>query len=470
MNKSKIHNLLRQLSSIDSLLQKAEIKRLINSYGRKLILSISREILNQWRQQIIEGKLTSEALAVLLKGLHKEVKIKAEEWLSSPIVPVINATGIIIHTNLGRAMLSRAAAERLSSLSQSYLNLEFQLSTGKRGFRDEPIEKLLAQLYPGKRCLVVNNNAAAVMLILNSLAEGKEVVVSRGELVEIGGSFRIPEVMSKSGAILREVGTTNRTRLSDYEKAINENTALLLQVHPSNYRILGFTESVSPEELVKLGNRYSLPVVQDMGTGNLVDLRKYDIQDEINVSQILDTGFDLISFSGDKLLGGPQCGIIIGEEELVMQIRRNPLLRALRVGKLTYLALEATLRSYITENAREELPVLQMVAMSKREISLRARRLIDEIVSQLKSDIEIGLMDGSSKVGGGTVPLEELPTKLIAIKSSQISPDVLLAKLRENRPPIIGRIQQDLIVLDLRTVLKDEEWELREALIRILSS
>jgi L-seryl-tRNA(Ser) seleniumtransferase len=470
MNKRKIQPLLRQLPSIDGLLQKSDIRQLIKKYGRKLILMISRGILEQWRNEIKSGIRAEEILDKALANIAQEIKARTEEWLASPLIPVINATGVIIHTNLGRALLSQAAADRLASLSRSYLNLEFQLETGKRGARDEPIEKLINQLYPKRSCLVVNNNAAAVLLILDTMARGKEVIVSRGELVEIGGSFRIPEVMKKSGAILREVGTTNKTHLYDYEQAINENTALLLQVHPSNFRVLGFTETVSTEELVKLAKRHNLPIAQDMGTGNMIDIEGYGIYDEPYVSQILSTGVDLISFSGDKLLGGPQCGVIIGDRKLVMKLKKNPLLRALRVGKLTYLALEATLRSYITEKASKDLPVLQMLSMSKREIAYRAHRFVDELIPELKNAVDIQLIDGSSKVGGGTVPLEKLPTKLIAIKSQKLSSEDILVRLRENSIPIIGRIQKDLVVLDLRTVLKYEEEDLKAALRNIFTS
>jgi L-seryl-tRNA(Ser) seleniumtransferase len=469
MNKRKIQSLLRQLPSIDSLLQRTDIKQLVKKYGRKLILLISREVLEQWRNEIKSGIITMELLDKALSDIAEEINTRAQEWLASPLVPVINATGVIIHTNLGRALLSQSAAARLASLSRSYLNLEFQLETGKRGARDEPIEKLVSQLYPERSCLVVNNNAAAVLLILDTLACGKEVIVSRGELVEIGGSFRIPEVMKKSGALLREVGTTNKTHLYDYEGAINKNTALLLQVHPSNFRVMGFTEAVSTEELVKLAKRHNLPLVQDMGTGNMIDMKGYGIYDEPHVAQILNAGVNLVSFSGDKLLGGPQCGIIIGDKTLVMKLKKNPLLRALRVGKLTYLALEATLRSYITESAEKDLPVLHMLSLSKREIAYRAGRLVDNLTTELKNTVDIQLIDGSSKVGGGTVPLEELPTKLIAIKSQKLSSEDILIRLRENNIPIIGRIQQDCVVLDLRTVLKYEEEDLKAALKKIFA-
>ncbi len=317
----------RLLPSVDQLMERDEVKQLISRYSRKYILDNIRELLAKIREEISRGKADPQYVKRRIEGLIDELRQRLKEQLSPTLRRVINATGVIIHTNLGRALLCPSAVERLQELSCRYLNLEFSLEEGKRGARDLPMERLISRMFPGKSCVVVNNNAAAVLLVLNTLAEGKEVIVSRGELVEIGGSFRIPEVMEKSGAILREVGTTNKTRLNDYERAISPQTALLLAVHQSNFRILGFTESVKMGELVALGQRHGIPVMEDMGSGNMIDLSPYGITDEPSVGEILAKGANIISFSGDKLLGGPQSGVIVGDKELIARVKANPLLR-----------------------------------------------------------------------------------------------------------------------------------------------
>ena len=454
----------RLLPSVDQLMEKNEVKQLISRYSREFILHNIRELLAAIRNEISQGKADLQEVKKRAEGLIDELRQRLKAQLSPTLHRVINATGVIIHTNLGRASLCPSAVERLQELSCRYLNLEFSLEEGRRGARDLPVERLISRMFPGKSCVVVNNNAAAVLLVLNTLAEGKEVIVSRGELVEIGGSFRIPEVMEKSGAILKEVGTTNKTRLQDYERAISPDTALLLAVHQSNFRILGFTESVRMEELVALGRRHGIPVMEDMGSGNMIDLSPYGITDEPSVGEILEKGANIISFSGDKLLGGPQSGIIVGDRELIARVKVNPLLRAVRAGKLTYLALEATLMEYLKGRPEVSIPVLQMLSTSLEELQGRAEAIIEELGKVKGSSLKVEIMEGASKVGGGTVPLVELPSRLIAVTSTRHNADNISRKLRMRPLPVIARIQEERVVIDLRTVLPSEDRELVKAL------
>ena len=454
----------RLLPSVDQLMEKNEVKQLITRYSREFILHNIRELLAAIRNEISQGKADLQEVKKRAEGLIDELRQRLKAQLSPTLHRVINATGVIIHTNLGRASLCPSAVERLQELSCRYLNLEFSLEEGRRGARDLPVERLISRMFPGKSCVVVNNNAAAVLLVLNTLAEGKEVIVSRGELVEIGGSFRIPEVMEKSGAILKEVGTTNKTRLQDYERAISPDTALLLAVHQSNFRILGFTESVRMEELVALGRKHGIPVMEDMGSGNMIDLSPYGITDEPSVGEILEKGANIISFSGDKLLGGPQSGIIVGDRELIARVKVNPLLRAVRAGKLTYLALEATLIEYLKGRPEVSIPVLQMLSTSLEELQGRAEAIIEELGKVEGSSLKVEIMEGVSKVGGGTVPLVELPSQLIAVTSTRHNADTVSRKLRMRSLPVIARIQDERVVIDLRTVHPSEDRELVKAL------
>ncbi|MDH5405040.1 MAG: L-seryl-tRNA(Sec) selenium transferase [Candidatus Aminicenantes bacterium] len=454
----------RFLPSVDQLMEKNEVKQLISRYSREFILHNIRELLAAIRNEISQGKADLQEVKKRAEGLIDELRQRLKAQLSPFLHRVINATGVIIHTNLGRASLCPSAVERLQELSCRYLNLEFSLEEGRRGARDLPVERLISRMFPGKSCVVVNNNAAAVLLVLNTLAEGKEVIVSRGELVEVGGSFRIPEVMEKSGAVLKEVGTTNKTRLQDYERAISPNTALLLAVHQSNFRILGFTESVRMEELVALGRRHGIPVMEDMGSGNMIDLSPYGITDEPSVEEILAKGANIISFSGDKLLGGPQSGIIVGDKELIARVKGNPLLRAVRAGKLTYLALEATLMEYLKGKPEVSIPVLQMLSTPLEELQGRAEAIIEELGKVKGSSLKVEIMEGASKVGGGTVPLVELPSRLIAVTSTRHTADTISRKLRMRPLPVIARIQEERVIIDLRTVLPSEDRELVKAL------
>jgi L-seryl-tRNA(Ser) seleniumtransferase len=377
---------------------------------------------------------------------------------------VINATGVIIHTNLGRAPLARAAIEALSEIAPYYSNLEYDIGRGERGHRESHCRELLARLAGSEDAIVANNNAAAVMLVLNTLAEDGEVIVSRGELIEIGGSFRVPEVMEKSGARLREVGTTNRTRIEDYERAINERTRLILRVHPSNYRIIGFTERPSVEEVAGLARRAGVASFEDLGSGCLIDLGPYGVKDEPVVRESLDAGIGVVSFSGDKMLGGPQAGIIAGSHEIINRVRKNPLMRALRVDKMTYAALEATLRLYERDVADSEVPVIRAIAATREEISERAARMSEAIEQLTRGRFKASLEEGNSVVGGGSAPQVALPTVLVALRDDELSAASIEERLRSHRVPIITRTERGSVMIDLRTVADDEEAIILEAI------
>jgi L-seryl-tRNA(Ser) seleniumtransferase len=382
--------------------------------------------------------------------------------------PVINATGVILHTNLGRAALSEAAIVHIGEVARGYSNLEFDLKAGERGKRDVHVQSLFARLLNVDsqfeiQTVVVNNCAAAVMLGLNSLAEGGEVIVSRGELVEIGGSFRVPEVMAKSNAILREVGTTNRTRIADYERAINDKTRLLLRVHRSNFEIVGFTEQPSLEELVAVGRKHKIPVLEDLGNGALFDLRSIGIN-ESGVAESIRAGVDVITYSGDKLLGGPQAGMHSGRADLIAKIRSNPMFRALRVDKLTYAALEATLIDYVRGN-HDAIPVISMMRLDADEIRLRAEALSKAVGKP--PTLFAGVIAGESIIGGGTAPTAVLPTFIVALTSEKFSADELMARLRANPVPIVARVEDGRVLIDLRTVFPEQIKLIIEALSKI---
>jgi L-seryl-tRNA(Ser) seleniumtransferase len=389
--------------------------------------------------------------------------------LSPVLTTVINATGVILHTNLGRAPLSAAAQKSLSAVSAQYTNVEYDLDRGARSHRDQLIESVLTEVLGCEAATVVNNNAAAVFLILDTHASGKEVVVSRGELIEIGGSFRIPEIMARSGARLREVGTTNKTRLADYEAAIGPETALLLRVHPSNYRIRGFTERPSLRELADLARRCNLPLVEDIGSGCLVDLKPYGIADEPMAQDSIAAGVELVCFSADKLLGGPQAGVIAGSRRWLDPIRKNPLMRTYRVDKLVYGALEATLISYRTGQALREIPVLRLLSMPLRELTLRGNRFLRKLRSILPPGARTVALAGHSVVGGGSCPDVNLPTLLLALASDQRSASEIEARLRRQHPAIIARLEDDRVLIDLRTVFPAQERTLQEGIIEAMS-
>ena len=456
-------DLLRQIPSVDELLAQPRLAALARRVDRELLVEITRTVLAEVRERITgEGAV---ALALDSSTLQERIASMVEQMLASSLSPVINATGVILHTNLGRAPLSGAAVEEIRRSATTYSNLEYDLEAGARGKRDVHVAEMLVRLTGTEAAIVVNNCAAAVLLVLAALAKGGEVLVSRGELIEIGDGFRIPEIMAQSGAVLREVGTTNRTRVADYESAIDENTRLLLRVHPSNFTITGFAEKPSLEELVSLGERSGLPLVEDLGSGCLIDLSTAGIT-EPTVRQSVDAGVSIVMFSGDKLLGGPQAGIIAGKKELVGRVRRHPLFRALRVDKLTTAALAATLGAYL-RGAVDEIPALRMIRMSVQEIKRRAENFLRELTPELPlGEVELEIADGSSLAGGGSTPTQSLPTKLIRIASARYSAAQLEQRLR--RAPagisVIARVEDDRLIIDLRTVFPGQEVALLKTL------
>jgi L-seryl-tRNA(Ser) seleniumtransferase len=448
--------LLRQIPAVNEVLNRAALRELEGSMGRRLVVDCTRRVLQRLRDRIVAGGLSSVSLA----ALEQEIVSEAEAAAQFSLRPVINASGVILHTNLGRAPLAREAVEHLAEVSIRYSNLEYDLEAGERGKRDVHTERLFCQLLGAEKTLVVNNNAAAVLLALNTLAEGMEVVVSRGELIEIGGSFRIPEVCTRSGAVLREVGTTNRTRIEDYAAAINERTRLLLRVHPSNFRIVGFTARPSLEEFVELGRRHNLTSMEDLGSGCLIDLSAIGIRDEPTARASLKAGVDVVTFSGDKLLGGPQAGILAGKRELLERIRKNPLFRSLRVDKLIIAALESTISLYL-RGKTDDIPALSMIQLSLEAIRTRATRLAEKISAHPQFSVRV--QDGESVIGGGSTPAQSLPTTLLAVTHSSHSVQELEQLLRRNSPPVIARVENDVLLLDLRTVFEDQDEEIFEA-------
>ncbi len=459
-------DLLRQIPSVDELLAQPRLAALSQRVNRELLVEITRTVLADLRGRIT-GEGTATAIALDSFALEERITSMVEQVLASSLQPVINATGVILHTNLGRAPLSGAAVEEIRRSAATYSNLEYDLEAGARGKRDVHVAELLQRLTGAEAAIVVNNCAAAVLLVLAALAKGGEAIVSRGELIEIGDGFRIPEIMAQSGAVLREVGTTNRTRVVDYENAINENTKLLLRVHPSNFTITGFAEKPSLQELVLLGQRANLPLIEDLGSGCLADLSDAGIA-EPTVRQSVDAGVSIVMFSGDKLLGGPQAGIIAGKKELVAHVRRHPLFRALRVDKLTTAALAATLGAYL-RGAVDEIPALRMIRMGVQEIKRRAENFLRELTPELPlGEVELEITDGSSLAGGGSTPTQELPTRLIRVASARYSAAQLEQRLRRGPAGIsvIARVEDDRLVLDLRTVFPEQE----SALLKTLSA
>jgi len=418
-----------------------------------MVADAASEVVQGLREEILLEKYRPEDnydLDAIVDLVIERVREKVRPNLRK----VVNATGIVLHTNLGRAILSKAAVKAINDVAGSYSNLELDLETGERGTRYAHVEELLCRLTGAEAGFVVNNNAGAVLLVLNTLAKGREVIVSRGQLVEIGGSFRIPDVMAQSGALLIEVGTTNKTHLRDYERAVNEQTALLLKVHTSNYKIIGFTSEVPAEELVMLGRKKSLPVFEDLGSGVLVDFSKYGIAHEPTVRESLTAGVDVVTCSGDKLFGGPQAGIIVGRADIISRIKKNPLTRALRVDKFTLAAMEATLRLYFDEEkAVKEIPTLNMITMPREELQRRAQKVRARIGEKVGSKIQTEVVEGFSQVGGGALPEQNIPTFLVSLNPTGITVNALEEKLRKMEPPVLARIQKDRLLLDPRTLL-----------------
>jgi L-seryl-tRNA(Ser) seleniumtransferase len=463
-------DLYRLLPSVDELLKHSALAETLAREGQPALTESIRTVLANLREEISAGTLSNQAAVELaVSNLPQAVAQHLNSAMEFSLKPVINATGVVLHTNLGRAPLAEAALKRINEVSGRYSNLEFDVAAGERGKRDVHIERLFSHLLnqegvSGIRTVAVNNCAAAVMLALNTLAEGGEVIVSRGELVEIGGSFRVPDVMAKSGAVLREVGTTNRTRLADYEQAITEKTRLLLRVHRSNFAIIGFTEQPALQELAALGRKHNIPVMEDLGGGAMLPLRALGVN-ESGVMDSLRAGVDFITYSGDKMLGGPQAGLLSGREELIKRVRSNPLFRALRIDKLAYAALEGTLMEYVRQN-HDAIPFARMMRLPAEEIRTRAEALQAQLGSapHLKTEI----IPGESLVGGGSAPTSFLPTFLLAVTAQSLSADEIAARLRRHHVPIVARVEEGRVLFDLRTVLTPaEDAEIVQALLSL---
>ena len=465
MRRKKSTSSFSQIPAVDVLLEHPAAQNMLERYSRPFVRDAVRECLDGLRAEIRDKEESPGTLDLSPNTILRRVEALIERKRASSFKRVINATGILLHTNIGRALLADEAVEAMREAAEAACNLELDLESGKRSHRDVHVEDLLCQLTGADGATVVNNNAAAVMLCLNTLAEGADVIISRGQLIEIGGSFRLPDVVAKSGARLVEVGTTNRTYLEDYEKAMTERTGAILCVHPSNFIVVGFTADVPVEKLVALGAQHNVPVVYDLGSGALVDLSRYGLEKEPMARECIEQGVDLVTFSGDKLLGGPQAGIVVGKKIFVDRVRKNPLKRALRVDKCTVAAIEATLRIYLSEaDLPAKLPILSLLTRPLDEIEQSASAIVSEVSAELRGRADISTEDGHSRVGGGSLPMEALPTKLIALKPLRISPDELAARLRHRPIPILARIHQDTVLLDLRTVRKEEEGEVRTAL------
>lgn len=477
--------LYRELPSVDELLRDPLISPLIAQEGQTAVAEACRAVIRTLRGEIAAGHLQEDQFSFALANIAGSVHRELRRALSPSLRTVINATGVILHTNLGRAPLAQTALEHIGKTAGTYSNLEFDLASGERGKRDVHVERLFQKLVAREdvelrsteqtsstvpaqanplSTIVVNNNAAAVLLALNTMAEGGEVIVSRGELVEIGGSFRIPDVMSKSGGILREVGTTNRTRIADYERAITERTRLLLRVHRSNFEISGFTEQPKLEGLVALAQKHKLPLMEDLGSGALFDLRMAGIDGETGVLDSLRAGVHVVTYSGDKLLGGPQAGLISGRHDLIKKMRGNSLFRALRVDKLTYAALEATLLAYVKRDY-ESIPALRMMTLPQTEIARRAEELKARLDS---SQLQAELIDGESLIGGGSAPSSTLPTTVLALTCYSLTANQLAERLRAADPPVIARVEDGRVLLDLRTVFPGQDEVLRQILVNAI--
>ena len=460
--------LLRRVPSVDELLLRPRLAALCKEVDRAFALDTLRGVLAEVRRDIIAG-LTAEERVVEAAEIERRTVEAVESELRPSLKPVINASGVILHTNLGRAPLSLEVIEEFRRVATEYTNLEYDVAAGARGKRDVHCARLLRRLTGAEAVIVVNNCAAAVLVTLATLARGGEVIVSRGELIEIGDGFRIPEIMEQSGAVLREVGTTNRTRIADYENAINEKTRVLLRVHPSNFTVSGFTEKPEVAELIALGEQRGLPVVEDLGSGCLVDLSGVGVM-EPTVRESVAAGFSLVLYSGDKLLGGPQAGIIAGRKELVAKVRRHPLFRALRVDKLTIAALQVTLRAYLRADWNG-IPSQRMIRTALEEISARTKRFVEALSARVpRAEADFEVVDGTSLVGGGSTPAQSLPTRVLRIRSQRYSAAQLEARLRAGRAgtPVIARIEEDRVTMDLRTVFPGQEGALADSLLAAL--
>ena len=464
MNKNMLY---RSIPKVDVLLENSDIVTLIENHHRDVVVDVIREEIDKLRNFIKENDDVN-LIETKINNLIENIKISTEKVYSYNIKKVINGTGTILHTNLGRAIISKKHADYLSEVVTSYSNLEYNLEEGRRGERYSHFEKLICKITGAEAAMAVNNNAAAVMLVLSSMAAEREVIVSRGELVEVGGKFRIPDVMKSSNAHLVEIGTTNKTHLEDYEDAISENTGAFLKVHTSNFKILGFTESVSIEELCKLGREKDIPVIEDIGSGVLIDLSEYGLEYEPTVQDSIKAGVDVVSFSGDKLLGGPQAGIIVGKKKYIDKMKKNPLTRAFRIDKFTATILEMIFHEYLNEeDAIKNIPVLSLITKDLKEIEKNANALFNKI-ENLENVADINVEDTFSQIGGGSLPAERIKSKSVTIMPKNISTQSLEAKLRAGKNPVVGRISEEKLILDMRTVLEDEIDILAQKLIDIL--
>lgn len=452
-------DILRKLPSVDSLMKTKDAQVLIKEHSRDLVVKTARGVLQEMRSEIRKPDAKSFPVAELSsKKILQRVEQSLQEKFSSSLNQAINATGVILHTGLGRAVLPEDAKEAVHRAADGYCTLATDAETGRRGHRDIHLEGILCELTGAEAATVVNNNAAATMLILNTLAQGREVIVSRGQLVEIGGSFRMPDVMEASGAILKEVGTTNKTHLKDYIAAIGENTGAIMRVHHSNYRIVGFAQEPSIEELSTVTQEHNLPLIDDLGSGALLDLKEFGIETEPVVQDSIKAGVDVACFSGDKLIGGPQAGIIVGKALTIKRIRTNPLNRALRVGKLTIAGMEATLRLFLKlKSLKDNHPVYKMFSLTTDDLKRRGRRITKKLQTEIKKGAEFSLEEGGSQVGSGSVPVETIPTTLLKVQPASLSAENLAKKLRLSNPPVFTRVHKDAVLLDLRTIREEED-------------
>ena len=460
---------LRRLPGVDRLLARTDKDPFFGPVPKSLTTRVIRHVIEDLRSAIMADDPSANEDALAEARVMEQVVAQLQKALEANLKPLVNATGIVVHTNLGRSLLAEAAAENVAQMAGNYSNLEFDLEKSARGSRYTAVEALICEISGAEAAMAVNNNAGAVLLCLDTLASGRQVIVSRGELVEIGGSFRIPDVMAKSGARLKEVGTTNRTHPRDYEKAIGDETGLLLKVHTSNFAVVGFTASVSLTDLVLLGRKYRLPVMEDLGSGTFVDFSRYGLMKEPTVQESVAAGMDVVTFSGDKLLGGPQAGIIVGKKDIIDRVKKNPLTRALRIDKMTLAALEATLRIYRNESeAVRCIPTLRMLTRPLVDITADAEKLARQLQQIDDPKLAVELADRSSRAGGGSLPLLDLPTKSVDLRIQGISVNALERHMRNNRPPIIGRIESDRFVMDPRTIQSGEFAIIENALRQLL--
>lgn len=474
MSKVQTKNSLRALPSVDSLLRTETARSLKKQMGATRLSSLARQITDELRREILgmePEELTDskehQSRFTLLQEAEKRLAAKHVDETARGLQRVINATGVVLHTNLGRAPLSEAARRAMAEQAAGYCNLEYDVPNGERGRRGPRAEELLAVLTGAEAALVVNNCAAAALLVLTVISGDGDTVVSRGELVEIGGDFRVPDVMAQSGTRMIEVGTTNRTRLSDYKKAIGETTRLIMRVHASNYRIIGFTKTPTIKELAALAHDQGLPLYEDAGSGALVDFAEYGIEGEPVIHSSIEAGADVVSFSGDKLLGGPQAGLLVGRSSIIERMRSHPLYRALRADKLRLAALEATLDSYARDASAGEIPAQRFIALSATEIKVRADNMVARLGSGKSSALELDTIEGESAAGGGSGPMSRLPTVLISLAHGNLTANQIEARLRRAAPPVIARIVDDRVLLDLRTVSENEESDLERAILSL---